>query len=94
MEAWAGYIAMEIQQGNVRETRSLYKRCHAKQLQDGGQLSLCQAWQRFEREHGSPEEHFEACLKTEPILAKVMATHTCLPYSSNICTVQLSSGMI
>ena len=62
---------MEVKEGNVREARSLYKRCHAKQLQDGGQLSLCQAWQRFEREHGNAEDHFHACLKTEPLLSKV-----------------------
>lgn len=62
---------MEVRENNVREARSLYKRCHAKQLQDGGQLSLCQAWQRFEREHGEPEDHFQACLKTEPLISKV-----------------------
>ncbi|KAK9841647.1 hypothetical protein WJX74_009405 [Apatococcus lobatus] len=73
VETWAGYIAMEVRKGNVREARSLYKRCYAKQLQDTGQLSLCQAWQRFEREHGSPDDHFQACLKTEPLLSKAAA---------------------
>ena len=55
----------------MKEVRSLYRRSHAKQLQDNGQLSLCQAWQRFEREHGSAEDHFQACLKTEPLISKV-----------------------
>ncbi|KAK9853378.1 hypothetical protein WJX84_010588 [Apatococcus fuscideae] len=29
--------------------------------------------QRFEREHGSPDDHFQACLKTEPLLSKAAA---------------------
>jgi len=51
-ETWAGYIAMERTRRNVREARSLYKRCHSRRLQDGGQAAICMAWLRFEREEG------------------------------------------
>ena len=47
-----GYIAMERSRRNVREARSLYKRCHSRRLQDGGQAAICVAWLRFEREEG------------------------------------------
>lgn len=49
---WAGYISFERGLRNVREARSLYKRGHSRRLQEGGQLLLCQAWLRFEREEG------------------------------------------
>ena len=51
-ETWAGYIAMERSRRNVREARSLYKKCHSRRLQDGGQAAICEAWLRFEREQG------------------------------------------
>lgn len=37
------------------------------------QAALCQAWVRFEREHGSAEDHLQALLKTGPILEKAAA---------------------
>ena len=95
MDTWAGYIAMEVREGHVKEARSLYKRCHAKQLQDNGHLVLCQAWQRFEREHGSPEDHFQACLKTDPLLSKVsLAVHCHLCSASALIynTLQVQAG--
>ena len=33
------------------------------------QAVLCEAWVRFEREHGTAEEQLQAELKVEPILA-------------------------
>ena len=42
------------------------------------QAALCQAWLRFEREHGSADDHLQAVVKTGPILeqatAEAMAT--------------------
>ena len=37
------------------------------------QAALCQAWVRFEREHGSLEDHLQAVLKTTPILERAAA---------------------
>ncbi len=56
-ETWAGYIAMERSRRNVREARSLYKKCHSRRLQDGGQAAICEAWLRFEREEGRCGSH-------------------------------------
>jgi hypothetical protein len=36
-------------------------------------VALCEAWVRFEREHGSAEEHLAAELKVEPVLAAAAA---------------------
>ncbi len=59
-ETWAGYIAMERSRRNVREARSLYKRCHSRRLQDGGQAAICMAWLRFEREEGRCAAHSDS----------------------------------
>ena len=37
------------------------------------QVALCQAWVRFEHEHGSAEEHLQAVLKTTPIVERAAA---------------------
>lgn len=36
MEAWQGYIAMEIESGHVNEARSIYKRCFSKKFSGTG----------------------------------------------------------
>lgn len=72
-QVWLGYAEMERRQGNVRECRAVYKRCYSRKMEGGTQAALCEAWLRFEREHGSAEDHLAACLKAEPILAAVAA---------------------
>ena len=37
------------------------------------QAALCQAWVRFEHEHGSAEDHLQALLKTTPIVERAAA---------------------
>ena len=37
------------------------------------QAAICQAWVRFEREHGSAEDHLQAIMKTATILGKIQA---------------------
>ena len=37
------------------------------------QVALCQAWVRFEREHGSAEDHLQALIKTTPIVERAAA---------------------
>lgn len=36
----------------LQEARALYKRCYSRRLEEGGQLRLCHAWLRMEREEG------------------------------------------
>lgn len=36
LEAWQGYIAMEIELGHINEARSLYKRCYSKRFPGTG----------------------------------------------------------
>lgn len=32
LEAWTGYIAMELELGHINEARSIYKRCYSKRF--------------------------------------------------------------
>ncbi|KAL9321545.1 hypothetical protein ACSQ67_013384 [Phaseolus vulgaris] len=36
LETWTGYIAMEVELGNINEARSIYKRCYSKRLSGTG----------------------------------------------------------
>jgi hypothetical protein len=35
-----------------QEARAVYRRCYSRRLEESGQLRLCHAWLRFEREEG------------------------------------------
>lgn len=71
LEVWKGYIAMEIHLGNLAEARTIYKRCYSRRLEGNGTEVLCEAWLRFEREHGSLEDYDRALTKVTPRLAEV-----------------------
>ncbi|EFJ45259.1 hypothetical protein VOLCADRAFT_118442 [Volvox carteri f. nagariensis] len=72
-EAWEAYIAMERSARLIKEARALYKRCYSRRLEQDGQLKLCQAWLRFEREEGRADDYLQALLKVEPILEESAA---------------------
>jgi hypothetical protein len=36
LEAWTGYIAMEVELGHINEARSIYKRCYSKRFSGTG----------------------------------------------------------
>lgn len=36
LEAWLGYIKMEIEKGNLNEARSIYRRCYTKRFSGSG----------------------------------------------------------
>ncbi|CAK9177693.1 unnamed protein product [Ilex paraguariensis] len=63
LEAWQGYIAMEIEMGNINEARSLYKRCYSKRFPGTGSEDMCYSWLRFEREFGTLEDFDHAVQK-------------------------------
>uniref|UniRef100_A0A7C8ZJ78 RRM domain-containing protein n=1 Tax=Opuntia streptacantha TaxID=393608 RepID=A0A7C8ZJ78_OPUST len=71
LEAWKGYIAMEIENGNLNEARSLYRRCYTKRFPGRGSEDLCQSWLRFEREFGTLEDYDHAVQKVSPRLEEL-----------------------
>ncbi|EPS71935.1 hypothetical protein M569_02822, partial [Genlisea aurea] len=71
LEAWQGYIAMEIETGNIDEARSLYKRCYSKRFPGTGSEDICHSWVRFEREYGSLENFDIAVQKVTPRLQEL-----------------------
>ncbi|DBA73744.1 TPA: hypothetical protein ACH3X2_009718 [Trebouxia sp. C0005] len=73
VETWIGYITMLIGSDNTGQARRVYKRGYSRKLEEAGQLFLCQAWLRFEREHGTADTLAEASRKVRPILEQAAA---------------------
>ncbi|XP_073287671.1 uncharacterized protein [Primulina huaijiensis] len=71
LEAWQGYIAMEIEMDQINEARSLYKRCYSKRFPGTGSEDICHSWVRFEREYGSLESFDAAVQKVTPRLQEL-----------------------
>ncbi|XP_059648322.1 uncharacterized protein LOC132294468 [Cornus florida] len=71
LEAWQGYVAMEIEMGHISEARSLYKRCYSKRFSGTGSEDICHSWLRFEREFGTLEDYDHAVLKVTPRLEEL-----------------------
>ncbi|KAJ3681419.1 hypothetical protein LUZ60_015908 [Juncus effusus] len=72
LEAWKGYISMEINSGNINEARSIYKRCYSKKFIGTGSEDICNAWIRFERKYGTLEDYDFALKKVKPRLNELM----------------------
>ncbi|WJX21824.1 hypothetical protein P8452_11204 [Trifolium repens] len=68
LEAWTGYIAMEVELGHINEARSIYKRCYSKRFSGTGSEDICNSWLRFEREFGKLEDFDHAFQKVTPRL--------------------------
>ncbi|KAM7481993.1 hypothetical protein LguiB_006576 [Lonicera macranthoides] len=71
LEAWQGYIAMEIEKGHLTEARSLYKRCYSKRFSGTGSEDICHSWIHFEREFGTLEDFDHAVQKVTPRLEEL-----------------------
>ncbi|XP_035540800.1 squamous cell carcinoma antigen recognized by T-cells 3-like isoform X1 [Juglans regia] len=71
LEAWQGYIAMEIELGHINEARSLYKRCYSKRFPGTGSEDICHSWLRFERQFGTLEDFDHAVQKVTPRLEEL-----------------------
>ncbi|XP_052192955.1 uncharacterized protein LOC127801673 isoform X2 [Diospyros lotus] len=71
LEAWQGYIAMEIEMGNISEARSLYRRCYSKRFPGTGSEDICHLWLCFEREFGTLEDFDYALQKVTPRLEEL-----------------------
>ncbi|KAI9107339.1 hypothetical protein K1719_021727 [Acacia pycnantha] len=71
LEAWKGYIAMEIEHGHINEARSVYKRCYSKRFPGTGSEDICHSWLRFEREFGTLEDYDLASQKVSPRLEEL-----------------------
>ncbi|CAJ2649277.1 squamous cell carcinoma antigen recognized by T-cells 3-like [Trifolium pratense] len=68
LEAWTGYITMEVELGHINEARSIYKRCYSKRFSGTGSEDICNSWLRFEREFGKLEDFDHALQKVTPRL--------------------------
>ncbi|KAG2484382.1 hypothetical protein HYH03_016798 [Edaphochlamys debaryana] len=73
VETWEAYIATERSARNLKEARAIYKRAFNRKFEEDGQLRICHAWLRFEREEGSADDYMQAMLKVEPILEESAA---------------------
>nr|GEX20093.1 squamous cell carcinoma antigen recognized by T-cells 3 [Tanacetum cinerariifolium] len=71
LEAWQAYISMETEMGNIKEARSLYKRCYTRRFSGTGSEDICNSWIQFEREFGSLEDFDHASQKVTPRLQKL-----------------------
>ncbi|XVF26447.1 hypothetical protein REPUB_Repub14bG0017600 [Reevesia pubescens] len=71
LEAWQGYIAMEIELGHINEARVIYKKCYSKRFSGTGSEDICHAWLRFEREFGTLEDLNHAAQKVTPRLEEL-----------------------
>ncbi|MED6152021.1 hypothetical protein PIB30_087947 [Stylosanthes scabra] len=63
LEAWKGYIAMEVELGHINEARSIYKKCYSNSFSGTGSEDICHSWLRFEREFGKLEDFDDALQK-------------------------------
>lgn len=59
IEPWIAYVNMLVSSANCAQARRVFKRGHPRNLQENGQAYLCEAWLRFEREHGTAESFAE-----------------------------------
>ncbi|XP_057427546.1 uncharacterized protein LOC130720866 [Lotus japonicus] len=71
LEAWNGYISMEVKLGHINEARSIYKRCYSKRFSGTGSEDICHSWIRFERENGKLEDFDLALRKVTPRLEEL-----------------------
>ncbi len=81
-EAWEAYAAMERSLRNLKEARAVYKRAYSRRLEEGGQLAMCYAWLRFEREEGRCGRRpcwMGAVLFEEELLCAWAAAVVCTP---------------
>ncbi|PPS16520.1 hypothetical protein GOBAR_AA04048 [Gossypium barbadense] len=83
LEAWQGYIGMEIALGHINEARAIYKRWYSKRFSGTGSemihsflknriiQDICHAWLRFEREFGTLDDLDHAVQKVMPRLEEL-----------------------
>ena len=69
-QTWTKFAEFEIRHGNIEKARKIFKRCMDRRLDVHAHTYVGEAWMKFEREHGSGKDHFEACMICEPIIQK------------------------
>lgn len=67
---------MELSADRVKEARSIFRKFHRRSFHENGSVTVCEAWLRFEREHGTADDHLQAVIKTEPVLSAALAAAT------------------
>ncbi|CAO2829854.1 unnamed protein product [Amaranthus hypochondriacus] len=71
IEAWQGYIKMEIDKGTLNDARAIFRRCYTKRFPGTGSEDICQLWLRFEREYGTLDDYDYAVQKVSPRLQEL-----------------------
>lgn len=59
IEPSVAYVTMLVSSGNHAQARRVFKRGYARNLEENGRVFLCEAWLRFEREHGTADSFAE-----------------------------------
>lgn len=67
IEPWIAYVTMLVTSQNHAQARRVFKRGHSRNMQENGQVFLCEAWLRFEREHGTAESFAEVSCCPGPV---------------------------
>jgi hypothetical protein len=71
---YIGFLKNNLADGDVVEAvREVFKRCYAREMEGYGQLEVCNAWLKFEREEGSADDYFQAWSLAEPLIAQASA---------------------
>lgn len=73
IEPSVAYVTMLVSSGNHAQARRVFKRGYARNLEENGRVFLCEAWLRFEREHGTADSFAEASRKVRPFLEQAAA---------------------
>ena len=59
IEPSVAYVTMLVGAGNHAQARRIFKRGYSRNMEENGRVFLCEAWLRFEREHGTAESFAE-----------------------------------
>lgn len=72
------YLKCHLPRGSsfVQGIRDLFTRCYAREMDGYGQVEICNAWLKFEREEGSADDYFNAWCVAGSIIAQATATQT------------------
>lgn len=92
LEVWQNYISTELLLGNVKEARSLYKRCYSRRLEGMGTEVMCAAWLRFEEEYGTLEDFDRALLKIGPRVMEVQNLQSQQEQKATVEKVKIESN--
>ena len=72
VESSIAYVTMLVAAGNHAQARRVYKKGYSKQFEENGRVFLCEAWLRFEREHGTADSLAEVSWQMANLIIEAM----------------------